>query len=61
MENVLSNNESLSSQRLALEVNQVGSIEVDSSTGNLYLEAFILVSIIAVLYIGKKVVDKVFK
>ena len=61
MENVLSNNESLSSQRLALEVNQVGSIEVDSSTGNLYFEAFILVSIIAVLYIGKKVVDKVFK
>jgi len=57
----LSNNESLSSQRLALEVNQVGSIEVDSSTGNLYFEAFILVSIIAVLYIGKKVVDKVFK
>ena len=61
MENVLSNNESLSSQRLAFEVNQVGSIEVDSSTGNLYFEAFILVSIITVLYIGKKVVDKVFK
>ena len=61
MENVLSESESLSSQRLAFEVDQVGSIEVDSSTGNLYLEAFILVSIIAVLYIGKKVVDKVFK
>ena len=61
MENVLSDRESLSSQRLAFEVNQVGSIEVDSSTGNLYLEAFILVSIIAVLYIGKKVVDKVLK
>ena len=61
MENVLSNNEPLSSQRLAFEVDQVGSIEVDSSTGNLYLEAFILVSIIAVLYIGKKVVDKVLK
>jgi|TARA_B100001094_G_C17790686_1_gene604249 hypothetical protein len=61
MENVLSESESLSSQRLAFEVDQVGSIEVDSSTGNLYLEAFILVSIIAVLYIGKKVVDKVLK
>ena len=61
MENVLSESESLSSQRLAFEVDQVGSIEVDSSTGNLYFEAFILVSIIAVLYIGKKVVDKVFK
>jgi len=57
----LSESESLSSQRLAFEVDQVGSIEVDSSTGNLYLEAFILVSIIAVLYIGKKVVDKVLK
>ena len=61
MENVLSESESLSSQRLAFEVDQVGSIEVDGSTGNLYLEAFILVSIIAVLYIGKKVVDKVLK
>ena len=61
MENVLSESESLSSQRLAFEVDQVGSIEVDSSTGNLYFEAFILVSIIAVLYIGKKVVDKVLK
>lgn len=57
----MSESESLSSQRLAFEVDQVGSIEVDSSTGNLYLEAFILVSIIAVLYIGKKVVDKVLK
>jgi hypothetical protein len=65
MENVLSNlygsREPLASERLAFEVNQVGSIEVDSSTGNLYFEAFILVSIIAVLYIGKKVVDKVLK
>lgn len=61
MENVLSDRELLSSQRLAFEVNQVGSIEVDSSTGNLYFEAAILVGIVAVLYIGKKVVDKVFK
>lgn len=61
MENVLSDRELLSSQRLAFEVNQVGSIEVDSSTGNLYFEAAILIGIVAVLYIGKKVVDKVFK
>ena len=61
MENVLSDREPLSSQRLAFEVNQVGSIEVDSSTGNLYFEAAILIGIVAVLYIGKKVVDKVFK
>ena len=33
-------------------------IEVDSSTGNLYLEGVVLVTVIAVLYIGKKLVDK---
>lgn len=36
-------------------------IEVDSSTGNLYLEAVVLVTVIAVLYIGKKLVDKYIK
>ena len=39
-------------------------IEVDSSTGNLYLEALVLtfvVFIVAILYVGKKVVDKKFK
>ena len=36
-------------------------IEVDSSTGNLYLEAGILITVIAVLYIGKKLVDKYIK
>lgn len=36
-------------------------IEVDSSTGNLYLEAVVLVAVIAVLYIGKKLVDKYIK
>jgi|TARA_B100000780_G_scaffold43601_1_gene27050 hypothetical protein len=36
-------------------------IEVDSSTGNLYLEAGILMTVIAVLYIGKKLVDKYIK
>jgi hypothetical protein len=61
MENVLSDREPLESERLAFEVNQVGSIEVDSSTGNLYFEAAILIGIVAVLYVGKKVVDKVFK
>ena len=36
-------------------------VEVDSSTGDLYFEAVILVSIIAVLYIGKKLADKYIK
>tara|TARA_B110000503_G_scaffold31383_1_gene50639 strand:+ start:1292 stop:1474 length:183 start_codon:yes stop_codon:yes gene_type:complete len=36
-------------------------IEVDSSTGNLYLESVILITVIAVLYIGKKLVDKYIK
>jgi len=36
-------------------------IKVDSSTGNLYLEGTILVTILAVLYIGKKLVDKYLK
>ena len=57
----MSDREPLESERLAFEVNQVGSIEVDSSTGNLYFEAAILIGIVAVLYVGKKVVDKVFK
>ena len=61
MSDLFENREPLESERLAIELKPVGSIEVDSSTGNLYFEAFILVSIIAVLYIGKKVVDKVFK
>jgi len=43
-----------------IEVSTDG-IEVDSSTGNLYLEAAILVTVIAVLYIGKKLVDKYIK
>jgi hypothetical protein len=37
------------------------SIEVDSSTGNVYLEAGILMTVIAVLYISKKLVDKYIK
>jgi len=61
LNNLFGNREPLASERLAFEVNQVGSIEVDSSTGNLYFEAAILIGIVAVLYIGKKVVDKVFK
>ena len=36
-------------------------IEVDSTSGNLYLEASILVTVLAVLYIGKKLVDKYIK
>ena len=36
-------------------------VEVDSSTGDLYFEAVILVSIIAILYIGKKLADKYIK
>ena len=43
-----------------IEVSTDG-IEVDSSTGNLYLEAGILMTVIAVLYIGKKLVDKYIK
>ena len=36
-------------------------VEVDSSHGDLYFEAVILVSIIAILYIGKKLADKYIK
>jgi len=36
-------------------------IEVDSSTGNLYSEGLVLVLIVAVVYIGKKLVDKYIK
>ena len=36
-------------------------VEVDSSHGDLYFEAVILVSVIAILYIGKKLVDKYIK
>ena len=65
MENVLSNlygsREPLASERLAFELEPIGSIEVDSSTGNLYFEASILVGVVAVMYIGKKLVDKVLK
>jgi len=42
--------------RIALSV-----LEVDSSVGNLYLEAGMLVVLAAVLYIGKKLIDKHFK
>ena len=61
MSDLFENREPLESERLAIELKPVGSIEVDSSTGNLYFEAAILIGIVAVLYIGKKVVDKVFK
>mgnify|MGYP000108955978 CR=1 FL=1 len=37
------------------------SIVVDSSTGNLYFEAGVLMTIIAVLYIVKKLADKYIK
>ena len=50
--------EDISTQRIAISTD---SIEVDSSTGNLYLEAGILVVVIAVLYIGKKLGDKYIK
>ena len=36
------------------------SIEIDGSDGNLLVEAVTLVLVIAVLYIGKKIVDKYF-
>ena len=36
-------------------------ITVDSSEGDLYLEATILVTILAIVYIGKKLVDKYIK
>jgi len=36
------------------------SIEIDSSDGNLLVEAVTLVLVIAALYIGKKIVDKYF-
>jgi hypothetical protein len=36
-------------------------ITVDSSEGNLYFEAIILVTVLAVVYIGKKLVDKYIK
>jgi len=39
----------------------LASLEVDSSIGNLYLEAGMLVVLAAVLYIGKKLIDKYFK
>lgn len=34
------------------------SIEVDSSSGNVYLEATIIIFMVALLYIGKKLIDK---
>jgi hypothetical protein len=37
------------------------SIEVDNSTGDLVFEAGILILIVAVLYVGKKLVDKYIK
>lgn len=36
-------------------------IEIDSSTGNLYAEAAVLVILLAVLYIGKKLIDRFIK
>jgi len=50
--------ETFSTSRIEIGTN---SIEVDSSTGNLYLEAGILIAVIAILYIGKKIVDKYIK
>ena len=44
--------------RIAISTN---SIEVDNSTGDLVFEAGILILIIAVLYVGKKLVDKYIK
>jgi hypothetical protein len=37
------------------------SIVVDSSSGDLFLEGSVLIIIIAILYIGKKLVDKYVK
>lgn len=51
----------MESQRIALEVKPIGSIEVDSSSGNLYLEAAVLIAVVAVVYVGKKIIDKMFK
>jgi len=43
-----------------IEISTKG-VKVDSSTGNLYLEAGVLITVVAVLYIGKKLVDKYLK
>ena len=43
-----------------IEITTTG-ITVDSSEGNLYFEATILVTVLAVVYIGKKLVDKYIK
>jgi len=43
-----------------ISISQKG-IEVDNSTGDLFLEAGILILIVAVLYVGKKLVDKYIK
>jgi len=44
------------------EINKIAlstkSIEIDGSEGNLLIEAGVLVLVIALLYIGKKIVDK---
>tara|TARA_R110000772_G_scaffold2863_14_gene10531 strand:+ start:3992 stop:4156 length:165 start_codon:yes stop_codon:yes gene_type:complete len=40
-------------------VSPTKGIEIED-TGNLYTEAGILIGIVAILYIGKKVVDKIF-
>jgi|TARA_B110000908_G_scaffold163880_1_gene211056 hypothetical protein len=43
-----------------ISITQKG-IEIDGSTGQLLFEAGMLIIIIAVLYIGKKLVDRYFK
>jgi len=47
-------------QTCRIEISTDG-ISVDSSAGNLYLEAGILITVVSVLYVGKKLVDKYLK
>jgi hypothetical protein len=53
-------NETTQCEDCRIEITTKG-ITVDSSEGNLYFEAIILVTVLAVVYIGKKLVDKYIK
>ena len=52
--------EYLACDECRISITQKG-IEVDNSTGDLLFEAGILILIVAVLYVGKKLVDKYIK
>jgi len=52
--------EYLACDECRISISQKG-IEVDNTTGDLLHEAGILILIVAVLYVGKKLVDKYIK